>query len=66
MVSHYDEEHEKPMKQIKTGQRIRVWQIVKEKEFWFLMLIGVLFFYRLLFLKETLFYRDLYMHFIPQ
>jgi hypothetical protein len=38
----------------------------KEKELWFLVLIGIFYFYRPLFLKETFFLRDLYLLFLPQ
>lgn len=38
----------------------------REKEFWVLLLGGILFFYRPLFLGETFYYRDLYLLFFSQ
>lgn len=40
--------------------------IFKEKEFWLLLLLGILYFYRPLFLGETFFFRDLYLFALPQ
>ncbi|HSE42125.1 MAG TPA: hypothetical protein VLH08_15280, partial [Acidobacteriota bacterium] len=40
-------------------------QILAEKEFWLLVFIGLLYFYKPLFLDETFFFRDLYSHFYP-
>jgi hypothetical protein len=39
---------------------------IREKEFWLLILLGVAYFYRPLFLGETFFFRDLYSYFLPQ
>lgn len=41
-------------------------QILKEKELWLLVLLGVLYFYRPLFLRETFFFRDLFSIFLTQ
>lgn len=46
--------------------RVSLKTVFKEKELWILILLGILFFYRPLFLKETFFIRDLYTHFVPQ
>ncbi|MCP4403810.1 MAG: YfhO family protein [bacterium] len=43
-------------------QRIYLHRIVKEKEFWGLILLGGIYFCRPLFLGETFFFRDLYLH----
>ena len=40
--------------------------LLREKELWFLIVIGCLFFYRVLFFGETVFFRDLYLGFLPQ
>jgi hypothetical protein len=40
--------------------------IIREKEFWLLILLGIAYFYRPLFLGETFFFRDLYSYFLPQ
>ncbi len=40
-------------------QRASLRTILREKELWILVLLGVLYFYRPLFLEETLFFRDL-------
>ena len=47
-------------------QRPAFFVIFKEKELYLLLLAGVLFFYRPLFLGETFFFRDLLYDFIPQ
>ncbi|MCP4398960.1 MAG: YfhO family protein [bacterium] len=47
-------------------ERIRFKTFFTEKEFWLLILLGVLYFYRPLFLGETFFFRDLTYDFIPQ
>ncbi len=47
-------------------QRPAFFAIFKEKELYLLLLAGVLFFYRPLFLGETFFFRDLLYDFIPQ
>ena len=47
-------------------QRIRLSSILKEKELWILFLVGIIYFYRPLFLGETFFFRDLYSNFLPQ
>lgn len=47
-------------------QRPQFFTIFKEKELYLLVLAGVLFFYRPLFLGETFFFRDLLYDFIPQ
>lgn len=39
--------------------------LFKEKEFWILLFIGVGYFYRPLFLRETFFFRDLYLDILP-
>jgi hypothetical protein len=40
-------------------------EIVAEKEFWLLFIVGLLYFYQPLFFGETFFFRDLYSHFYP-
>jgi len=40
--------------------------VLREKEFWLLVLTGLVYFHKPLFLGDTLFYRDLYSHFLPQ
>jgi len=47
-------------------QRPAFFAILKEKELYLLLLAGVLFFYRPLFLGETFFFRDMLYDFIPQ
>jgi hypothetical protein len=44
----------------------RLSNLLKEKEFWILVLLTILFFHRQLFLGETFYFRDLLQHFIPQ
>jgi hypothetical protein len=48
--------------QLHHNQRICVTGILQEKEFWSLVLLGILWFYRPLFLDETFFFRDLCLH----
>ncbi len=43
-------------------QRIPLYRIFQEKEFWLLILLGVIYFYRPLFMGETFFFRDLYLY----
>ncbi len=38
----------------------------KEKELWLLILLGIIYFYRPLFLGDSLFFRDLYLNIFPQ
>ena len=45
---------------------LRIAAVLREKELWLLILAGMLFFYRPLFLNETFFFRDLLYDFIPQ
>lgn len=52
--------------EIRQEQRVEFRKFFKEKELWLLVLAGVLFFYRPLFLGETFFFRDLLYDFIPQ
>jgi hypothetical protein len=52
--------------QIQDMQRLSFKTLCKEKEFWLLVVLGILYFYRPLFLKETFFFRDLYLYFLPQ
>ena len=40
--------------------------ILREKPLWLLVFLGVLYYYRPLFLGETFFFRDLYSYFLPQ
>lgn len=40
--------------------------LFKEKELWLLVLAGILYFYQPLFTSQTFFFRDLYVHFLPQ
>jgi Bacterial membrane protein YfhO len=40
--------------------------VIQEKEFWLLIALGILCFYRPLFTSDTFYFRDLYLHFIPQ
>ena len=47
-------------------QRVSLKTVFREKELWLLILLGILYFYRLLFLGETFFIRDLFSHFVPQ
>ena len=47
-------------------QRVSLKTVFREKEFWILILLGILYFYRPLFLGETFFFRDLYSYFFPQ
>ena len=58
------------MRNIQTKSAIpsqyKISTILREKELYLLMLVGVLFFYRPLFLGETFFFRDLLYDFIPQ
>lgn len=48
------------------GQSPSLLQCLKEKEFWILFLVGIVYFYRPLFLPEAFFYRDLHTIFFPQ
>ncbi len=43
-------------------QRERLKVILKEKELWFLILLGMVYFYRPLFMGETFYERYLYLH----
>ncbi len=45
-------------------QRVPLRRVFAEKEFWLLILLGVLYFHRPLFLGETFFFRDVYLHFL--
>ena len=47
-------------------QQVHFKTFFKEKELWILIFLGILYFYRPLFLGETLFFRDLIYDFIPQ
>lgn len=47
-------------------KRVRLKRILGEKEFWLLVFLGILYFHRILFFGETVFFRDLSIHFIPQ
>lgn len=47
-------------------KRVPLKTIFREKELWLLILLGIFYFYRPLFLGESFFFRDLYTHFIPQ
>ncbi len=47
-------------------RQVSVKAILREKELWVLVLLGILYFYRPLFLGETFFFRDLYAYFLPQ
>src|SRR5262249_13838588 len=40
--------------------------ILKEKELWLFLLVPLVYYYRPLFTNETFYFRDLYIHFIPQ
>ena len=44
---------------------IHLRSILKEKELWFLLFLGILYFHRPLFLKETFFFRDLLYEALP-
>ena len=46
------------------SQQASLTRILKEKELWILVLLGILYFYRPLFLKETFFFRDLFSIFL--
>ena len=48
------------------NNRLGLKHIFKEKELWILVLLGILYFYRPLFLKETFFFRDLFSIFLTQ
>ena len=52
--------------QAETRQRIPLKQILQEKEFWILLLLGILYYHRPLFLGETFFFRELWTIHIPQ
>lgn len=47
-------------------QKASLRAILTEKELWILILLGILYFYRPLFLGETFFYRDLCLHYLPR
>ena len=47
-------------------QRVSLKRVCREKELWLLVLLGMLYFYRPLFLRETFFFRDLCLRFLPQ
>ncbi len=47
-------------------QRISLNGIFREKEFWLLVLLGILYFHRPLFMRETFYFRDLALHFFFQ
>lgn len=49
--------------QTQKTQRISLKTVLKEKELWLLVLLGILYFYRPLFMGETFYERDLYLHF---
>ena len=51
--------------QLHRSQQARVSRILREKELWLLVFLGVLWFYRPLFLQETFFFRDLCLHDLP-
>lgn len=40
--------------------------LFREKELWLLVLSGILYFYQPLFTQQTFFFRDLFVHFLPQ
>jgi len=44
--------------------RVSLKTVFREKEFWLLVILGNLYFYRPLFLRETFFFRDLGLHFL--
>lgn len=48
------------------SQKITFNMLIKEKEFWVLLLLPLIYFYRPLFLGESFFFRDLYTYFLPQ
>jgi hypothetical protein len=48
------------------SQRVRFKAIIREKELWLLVILGILYFHRPLFLGETFYFRDLSLHFLPQ
>ncbi|MCP4373417.1 MAG: YfhO family protein [Deltaproteobacteria bacterium] len=52
--------------QFQTIQRVSLKAIIKEKEFWILVFLGILYFHRPLFLGETFFFRDLYRLFLTR
>ena len=43
-------------------ERSSLYSIFQEKEFWLLIFLGIIYFYRPLFQGETFFFRDLYLH----
>lgn len=47
-------------------ERVSLKAVFREKELWILVLLGILYFYRPLFLGETFFFRDLGLYFLPQ
>jgi len=52
--------------QLHQEQRVSLRAIFREKEFWLLVLLGILYFHRPLFLRETFFFRDLFSIFLTQ
>ena len=48
------------------NRRAKLRVIIKEKELWLLVFVGILYFHRPLFLKETFFFRELWTYHIPQ
>ena len=49
-----------------TLQRPHFTTLFKEKELWLLILVGILYFYRPLFLDETFFFREIHSYLLPQ
>ncbi len=47
-------------------QHVKLLALFREKECWLLILVGVLYFYRPLFMGETFFFRDIYLNIFPQ
>lgn len=41
-------------------------RVIGEKQFWILILLGILYFYEPLFTDRTFFFRDLFLHFFPE
>lgn len=52
--------------ELQTPKRLSLKRILREKPFWLLVLMGFLYFHRPLFMGETFYFRDLFLHFFPQ